>query len=212
MPTPTIEELLETWSRRATLASLDDGGGFGAAVLDRLADGLPADVAYLADATAQPSTQVQQRIAAAAAAGYEVEDGAVVGAALTLNPTPHRFRVRDNDLYTWCGFDALFLPILLDEPAQVRSTCPVTSRAISLVVDADGTPHDVVPTTTVLAIVGAEVTSCCPTTGPLSAVCTQMPFLASRGAAEEWRRGRIGVAIVDLGAAVQVARRYAERR
>jgi hypothetical protein len=62
--------------------------------------------------------------------GAEIEDGAIVGIALSLRPTRHRFRVRGHDLYTWCGFDALFLPIILGERAGVASTCLVTGAEI----------------------------------------------------------------------------------
>lgn len=61
----------------------------------------------------------------------------MVGAALTTRPTPHRFRVRGNDLYAWCALDAIFLPGLIDATAEVRSTCPETGQKIHLDVAPD---------------------------------------------------------------------------
>lgn len=209
MTTPTIEDLRATWSGRATDRIVGERDPFTAAVLDELADGRPATADALVRATGRPLEEVRQRIATAARAGYEVEDGAVVGAALTLNQTPHRFRVRGRDLHTWCGFDALFLPLLIDETAAVRSTCPVTGQPITLVVHADGHASDIRPSSTQIAIVGSAVASCCEVTGPGSDVCTQMPFLASPEAGEQWLRGRHGVAVVDLDTGMQVARSYA---
>jgi alkylmercury lyase len=95
------------------------------------------------------------------------DDGAVVGAALTLRPTPHRFRVRGHDLYAWCGFDALFLPIVLGERAEVASTCPVTGEAIHLTVEADGTVSGAEPPGVVVGIVGPQVMALCPGSGPV---------------------------------------------
>jgi alkylmercury lyase len=117
--------------------------------------------------------------------------------------------VRGNDLYAWCGFDTLFLPILLDEPAVVSSTCPVTGQTIELRIAADGTVTDVRPETVVVAIVGPAVLEDCATNGPDSAVCTQMPLLANPAAGQRWVANHPGVAIVDLTDATALARAYA---
>lgn len=103
--------------------------------------------------------EVRAFIETARRCGAEVDDGAVVGLALSLRPTRHRFRVRGIDLYTWCGFDALFLPIMLGERAEVASTCPVTGAEIRMAVEPDGTAREVEPSTVVVGIVGEEVTS-----------------------------------------------------
>lgn len=208
MPVPTIDDLHATWSRRALDTSVGENGALSAAVLGRLADGLPADPEHLATAADLPIVEVTRLIEAAAEAGYEVENGAIVGAALTLNPTPNRFRVRGNDLYTWCGFDALFLPLLLDERAEVHSPCPVTGEAIHLTIEADGSVHEVAPSTAVIAIAGSEVASP-QTTGPDSDSCIQMPFLSSAEAGRAWLQERDGIAVVPLDTAMQVARNYA---
>lgn len=209
MTTPTHDDLLATWTGRATDRMVGERDPFTAAVLDRLADGLPADADHLATVTGLDHARVQQRIAEAAAAGYETRGGAIVGAALTLNPTPHQFRVRGHQLHTWCGFDALFLPLLLDESATVRSTCPVTGEQIRLEIESDGAVAHVEPAGTHVAIVGPEVASCCDTTGPGSDVCSQMPLLSSAQAGQTWLRGRTGVAVVDLDTAMQIAHAYA---
>lgn len=209
MSTPTLEELHRTWSGRATDRLVGERDPFTAAVLDRLADGRPATADHLAARTGHPRESVQRRIAEAARVGYEVRDGAVVGAALTLNPTEHRFRVRGHDLYTWCGFDALFLPLLLDERAAVRSTCPVTGEVIGLTVEPDGTITELTPATAHVAVVGPAIADCCGATGPGSAVCTQMPLLSAADTAETWVAGRHGVAVVDLATGMEIARSYA---
>lgn len=116
--------------------------------------------------------------------------------------------MRGNQLYAWCGFDALFLPIILGEPADVTSICPVTGTQIRLTVESDGTVSATVPDTVVVGIVGEQVTSCCPVAGPGSEICTQMPFFASREAGERWQANHPGTAIADLDQARQIARAY----
>lgn len=201
MTTPTIADLTTTWTRRnAATRKLSQAG------IRLLADGEPVTAAMLADAEDIPIPEAEAHIESGERTGLEVENGAIVGAALTLRPTQHRFTVRGNDLYTWCGFDALFLPIILGERAEVASKCPMTGTEINLTVEPDGTASDVTPGTTVVAIVGSDVTSSCETVGPDSQVCTQMPFFASRAAGEKWLADHPGVAIVDLDRAREIAR------
>lgn len=205
-----MQDLHATWSRRRD--ETNRGGGLSMAAIRLLADGKPATPAALAEATGRGVDEVRTYIGNARRAGAEIEEGAVVGVALTLRPTEHRFRVRGNDLYTWCGFDALFLPIMLGEPAEVTSTCPVTGVEIRLRVEPDGTVSAAAPETVVVAIVGEEVTSCCSVAGPGSQICAQMPLFASRAAGERWLADHPGVAVVDLGDAREIARTYAQER
>lgn len=89
----------------------------------------------------------------AAAAGWSVEDveaalgaqtsaerddqGRLVGLALTLRPTSHRFTVGGRTLFAWCASDTLMLPVVLGRPALVESTCPQTGDAIRIELTPD---------------------------------------------------------------------------
>lgn len=183
MTQPSLAELRSVWTSRP--GEVDEATGLRRAVLGILADGEPVSAADIAAAAGLTLEEGERRLRDWQTAGYEFDEhGRLVGAALTLRPTPHRFEVRGNQLYAWCGFDTLFLPILLGEPARVRSTCPVTGAPVVLTVAADGTVASAQPPGAVVAVVGPQVTSCCTTTGPASPVCTQMPLFASRVAAE----------------------------
>ncbi|MGH3734115.1 MAG: alpha/beta fold hydrolase [Micromonosporaceae bacterium] len=201
----TVNALREVWSRRSYSTT-----EFSRAAIRMLANGRPVTPHALAEATGRYVEEVQADIEEARQSGVEVDDGNVVGAALTLRPTPHRFRVYGHDLYTWCGFDALFLPLILGERAEVASTCAVTGTAIQLTVQPDGAVSHVTPSGTVVAIVDDDVLSCCPTTGPESDICTQMPFFASREAGERWAGDHPGARILDLDDARTVARSYVD--
>lgn len=118
--------------------------------------------------TGLPLEQVSDLFQRLAVSGIEFDDaGNVIGAALTTRPTPHRFHVRDRDLYAWCALDTLFLPGLLDETAEVRSTCPVSGDEIRLTV----TPERVAsyqPRSTALSIVVPTELASDQGTGPAS--------------------------------------------
>lgn len=199
---PTLEALRTAWSERDYSTTEERR-----TLIRMLADGKPLTAEALAHATGIEASEVPALIEAARALGVEVEDGAVVGAALTLRPTAYRFRVRGHDLYAWCGFDTIFLPMIIGEPATVASTCPVTGQEIRLTVAPDGTATEVQPPGVVVAVVGDEIMSCS-TSGPDSVICTQMPFFASRQAGETWSADHPGTAILDLTQARSVARAY----
>ncbi len=65
-------------------------------------------------------------------------EGNVVGAALTATRTPHAVRLGARELFAYCALDALFIPGLVGEPADVESTCPASGEAIRLRVSTDG--------------------------------------------------------------------------
>lgn len=199
----TVTTLRKAWSKRdfSTTEEIKTA-------IRLLADGKPVTPHALADATGHTVDDARGLIDTARQRGVEVENGDVIGAALTRRPTQHRFRVRGHDLHTWCGFDALFLPLILDERAEVASTCPETGTAIHLALEADGAATHVTPAGVVVAVVGNDILSCCPTAGPASDICTQMPFFASREAGERWATDHPGAAILDLNDARSIARSY----
>src|SRR5713226_8052895 len=66
-------------------------------------------------------------------------DGNVVGiAGLSQNQYPHRFTVNGRRLSTWCAWDSLFLPVMLQQTALVSSRCPTTGEAIRLTITPQG--------------------------------------------------------------------------
>ena len=92
MTTPSLAELRAAWA-----ADPDSGPWRG--LINLLADGRPLTAEALAAATRRGVGRVRADIADACRRVVQVhDDGAVVGAALTLRPTPHRFRARGHDL------------------------------------------------------------------------------------------------------------------
>ncbi|MPZ62164.1 MAG: hypothetical protein GEU93_12890 [Propionibacteriales bacterium] len=93
MTRPSISDLKTTWSQRD-----DSTNSVSRAGIDLLADGRPVPAVRLAEAIGVSLDQAANYIERAYRAGAEVEDGAVVGAALTLRPTVHRFLVDHPDV------------------------------------------------------------------------------------------------------------------
>src|SRR5215469_12891358 len=115
-------------------------------------------------------------------------DGLVVGiAGLSQNQHPHSFSVNGVQLTTWCALDTLYLPVLLQQTAEISSPCPVTGEVIRLTITPQGvrSKH---PASASTSIVIPQ-----PRTSGLESVeeiwttfCSHVHFFASPQAAQEW--------------------------
>jgi alkylmercury lyase len=136
-------------------------------------------------------------------------DGNVVGiAGLSQNQHPHRFTVNGIQLATWCAWDSLFLPVMLQQTAEVSSSCPTTRETIRLTITPEGvTSYQ--PASAVISIVIPQ-----PTTSGLESVeeiwttfCHHVHFFASPQAVQEWvaARGQ-EIAILTIEEAFELGR------
>ncbi len=208
LQTPTAEDVIQAWSSQnagVPRRQMEFSVRFQVQAIRALAEGHPVSAQRLGADLGLPVEQVAAIIGQLGSAGVEVdEEGCLVGVVLTLNPTPHRFRVKGKDLYAWCALDTLFLPAYLEETAQVESTCPVTGETIRLTITPMGVA-EYNPASTVVSLVDPSKVSCCSTRGPQSAVCSQMHFFRSREAAETWQIDHPGVVICTVEEAYRVA-------
>ena len=141
MSEPTVRELVDAWlSGDAGLsqAQIDQRILGFAALVRAIADRGGAGPEDLAKALGVSTDEAKGALEGLATVGLQVDaEGRVVGAALTTQPTPHRLRIGAGDRYAWCAMDALFIPGLLGETAQVESTCPESGEPIRLTVTPD---------------------------------------------------------------------------
>lgn len=213
-----MEEVIEAWKSRFDNDSesehslLNERYALTSLLLGLLAEGHPVSTAQLAERSGLPLKEISARFMQFEEQGGEFdEQGNLVGAALTLNRTPHRFLLNGKELYTWCSLDAVFLPGLLKQTAEVVSTCPVSGESISLTIAPEGiieaNPEQTVMTVTIPGVSCAGGHSCGPnSTGPQSDACRQMHFFSSTEAAETWLKDHPGVVIFTLDQAYRLAR------
>jgi len=85
------------------------------------------------------------------------QDGNLVESyGLSLNPTKHNFVIGDNRLYSWCGVDTIFLPILIKKNARIESPDPITGEKIKLHVSPERV-EEVEPSTALVTWIAADV-------------------------------------------------------
>jgi alkylmercury lyase len=171
-------------------------------ILHLLAEGETVTPERLAEVSGQPVELIRMTFTSLQNCGCELnEQGALVGDALTLTPTPHRFRVKGRDLYAWCALDTLFLPALIDRTAEVTSTCPQTGATMRLTVSPDCI-EQVSPAETHLSII---FTPGC-TSGIQGTFCGQIHVFASRNAAIQWVGKRTDFAVLSISEAYELSR------
>ena len=109
------------------------------------------------------------------------EQGNIVGWGITLLPTSHQFLLPARSLFTWCAFDTVLFPPLLQVRAQVQSKCSASGHPITFVATPEGI-EELTPTTNVLSLIlPAERYDCVRGT-----FCLQSLFFESEQAASAW--------------------------
>lgn len=149
------------------------------ALLRLLASGDPVDVTTLAATAGRTIEETRARLAKVPATEYD-DEGRIVGQGLTLRPTPHRFTLDGEELYTWCALDTLIFPLILDREAHVESASPASGEPVRLVAGPRGV-CDVEPATAVVSLVNPE-----DMTEIRSAFCNQVHFFTSVNDAQSW--------------------------
>ncbi|GAA3325905.1 MULTISPECIES: organomercurial lyase MerB [Micrococcaceae] len=164
-------------------------------LLRLLAEGEPVTIAELATASGRSEDTVRQGLAAVPDTEYD-DEGRVIGLALTMRPTPHRFTVAGEQLYTWCALDTLFFPALIGKAATIESTSPGSGTLIRVATGADGTVTSVQPATAVVSLISPRGT------GPVrSSFCNQIHYFASREDAGPWLDAHPDGEVLDIEAA-----------
>ncbi len=196
-----LAELTDILKARKTIFT-GESALFSRQILQLLAEGQPVTPERLAKVSGQPVEFIRTTFAALQNCGCEFnEQGALIGDALTLTPTRHHFRVKDHNLYAWCALDTLFLPALINQTAEITSTCPQTGAAIHLTVSPTSI-EAVSPPEAALSIV---FTSGC-TSGINGTFCGQIHYFASHEAAAQWVDGRADFAVLSAGEGFKLAR------
>jgi alkylmercury lyase len=134
---------------------------------------------------------------------YDEAGRIIAFAGLSQVPANHRFMFGDLELFTWCAFDALFLPELLDGTAGISSICPVTGSIIRVTASRYGL-EAVEPDGAVMSFVMPDQGSCC--ADLRGAFCNHVNFFASRQAGEIWLRNNTKAVMLSLDDAFALGR------
>lgn len=169
-------------------------------LLRLLVAGEPVTVDDLATATGLTVDDVRARLAASPDTEYDDQDR-IIGQGLTLRPTRHRFTVAGEELYTWCAFDTLIFPAVLDRPASIESVSPASGDTIRVTVDPTAGVTSVEPATAVMSLVGAGGTP-----SIRSSFCNQVHYFTSPEDAADWLADHPGSQMLPVAEAFELGR------
>lgn len=142
--------------------------------------GQPLSLIHLAERSRMSQEKLATHLARISDTEFD-EQGNIVGWGITLLPTRHQFRLKELPLFTWCAFDTVLFPSLLQVEAHVQSICEATDQPITFVATPEGIA-DLLPVTSVLSLIlPAERCECVRST-----FCEQSLFFQSEEAASPW--------------------------
>ncbi len=107
--------------------------------------------------------------------------GHIIGWGITLVPTQHQFVLSGRTLFTWCAFDTVLFPPLLQVEAHVQSACLASGQPITFVATPEGIAN-LLPTTSVLSLILPAARCDC----VRGTFCQQSLFFQSEKAALPW--------------------------
>lgn len=164
-----------------------------------LADGQPVRLAQLAEASGLPVDQVEAALRATGDVDWTA-DGRVEGFGLTRRPTPHRMRIGEQDLYTWCAMDTLIFAVILDRTVQISSPDAATGEPLRFETDGHRVSAAEPPSMVVSWYVDSEAA------GLRAATCQFGHFFASRESAAAWAAQYPQGGVLTLDEAMDAAR------
>jgi alkylmercury lyase len=200
---PTVDALVQ--ALRSASRPLDAAGQRLAVALYRtLAEGRPVAAVELASRTGRSVEEVTATLDGWPNVFYDQHRQVIGFWGLALAEMAHRLEVAGRVLHAWCAWDPLFMVPLLDEPARVESTCPVTGRQVSLTVTPDGV-SDVSPAE---AVVSFLVPTRPWDDDVIGSFCHHVLYLASEQAGRRWMATHPGTFLLSVEQAFEVGRRF----
>jgi alkylmercury lyase len=143
---------------------------------------------------------------------YADDEGRVLGfGELAAAPMHHRFEVEGRTLWTWCAWDSLFIPEILDASAHVTSADPENGEIVSLIVTPDRV-ESAVPQTAVVSFVELDAPVFQGSAANVMAnFCHFVFFFSTRSSGERWIAKHPGTFLYGLEEAFALARRLNAR-
>lgn len=171
------------------------------AVYRCLARGTPAAPERIAQVS-ETSAEVVKHFLDTWIGVYRDDEENVLGFwGLAIPEMNHHFEVNGVSLFTWCAWDALFLPELLDETAHVTSACPISKQEVTLTVDAGGISN-LQPATAVVSFLTPEREAF--EDDVVSTFCHYVHFFASKDDGEKWTSEHPGTLLLTVDEAFQL--------
>lgn len=170
--------------------------------------GRPVTIPSLAQATGRPPGEVAAALTALHEAGaVYVRDGAIIAAyPFSIPPTAHRVIIGELTVYANCAVDALAVPPMVDEAAEIASPCGRCGGPVTVAMHGDRVLGSR-PAAPAVFYVGKE---CCAAGPAVLTRCPHIQFFCGRDHVAQWLNvhPELRGAVYDLAAAAAFASRH----
>ena len=173
-----------------------------------LADGQPVERDRLSRRAGVPLSRVTQLLSSWPGV-YQDDQGRVIGfwGLSSATMPPHRFEVAGQKLWTWCAWDALFIPGILGTSARVESTCATTGQPVSMVVGPQGVTA-LSPAGSVLSFLRPEARF---DYSVILNFCRYVLFFSSEAAGRQWTSQRRNAFLLTIADGFELGRLLVQR-
>ena len=187
----------------------------GLEIYRRLAKGEPVLRSGLADALKVPANTVDELLAHPnlKCLTYTDREGRIIGfGGLAVRKMLHRFNVDGRTLYTWCAWDSLFIPGILDLEAEVESPAPGSTSRVRLRVAPDRV-KDVQPRSAVMSfLLPSAETFQADVLKAMASFCHYIFFFPDRDTAAAWTTTHPDTTVMSVSDAFELGRRMVGAR
>ncbi len=187
----------------------------GLEIYRQLAQGEPVLRSELAEALEAPTDTIDDLLGHPnlRCLTYTDKQGRIIGfGGLAVREMPHRFKVDGRTLYTWCAWDSLFIPGIIDLEAEVESPAPGSSALVRLRV----APHrveDVRPASAVMSfLLPSAQTFQADVLKAVASFCHFIFFFPDGDSAAAWTRRHPDTTVISVSDAFELGRRMVSAR
>lgn len=154
-------------------------------IYDLLSEGNPVSIEKVADSLDMEKDRVKN-ITDNWEGIYYNDEGKIIGYwGLATEKMGHRFKIDGRTLYTWCAWDALFIPQIIGKTGEVESRDPGTKELVTLTVTPTDGVSKIEPAEAVISFMIPETEKV--RSDVIKIFCHYIHFFELKESAEEWK-------------------------
>lgn len=187
----------------------------GLEIYRQLAGGEPVLKSKLASALAVSNYALDELLAHSnlKSLTYFDHDGRIIGfGGLAVREMPHRFTLDGRMLYTWCAWDSLFIPVILEQEAEVDSPVPGSTARVRLRVTPDGIKDAQPPKAVMSFLLPTAQTFQADAVKAMASFCHYIFFFPERDTAAAWTTAHPDTTAISVSDAFELGRRMVRAR
>ncbi|MCZ6470249.1 MAG: organomercurial lyase, partial [Gammaproteobacteria bacterium] len=149
--TPDLNKLVNLFVNTFPQLSVDDQH-LSLKLYQLLAEGEPVSFSRLSKALGLSTDVANETLGQWPGVFYDESDRIVAFLGLSVEKTQHQLMVNSRTVYSWCAWDTLFIPGLLNTTVNISSICGASGEEVKLTVSPSGI-ESVVPGDAVMSFI-----------------------------------------------------------